>query len=94
MSGGLSSMPGCQATQEALAPELYCPDRGVAEEPGGAGTQEAVEDKGCVFRLHCDTVCTLKCIVPPPAARQVVMRPFLVSGGLSLSVYLTTRARC
>lgn len=40
--GGFSNVSGCQATQEATAPELCCPDRGVVEEEkGGAGTQEA-----------------------------------------------------
>lgn len=43
MYGGFPNVSGCQATQEATAPELCCPDGGVVEEEkGGAGTQEAV----------------------------------------------------
>lgn len=43
MYGGFPSVSGCQATQEATASELCCPNGGVEEEEkGGAGSQETV----------------------------------------------------
>lgn len=52
MYGGFPSMPGCQATQEAMAPVLCCPDRGVVEEEkGGAGAQEAVGGQRLCFLI-------------------------------------------
>lgn len=52
MYGEFPNVSGCQATQEAAAPELCCPEGGVVEEEkGGAGTQEAVVIQRLCFRI-------------------------------------------